>query len=169
MNPFEEYGDRCWYCRLPGQEPFGELDLELLQRCLEYARDTGQPLPDPLLRELIFEVSLLRGRRDSQLFKKPTKGTGHPRAEYIESGVVSYIRTCEELNRDPNLQDTFDPNPRQTIMRVYDITKSTIHRWMLKYEVKAVSNLNKAQLEFVISPGYVKWYRSFKPKQHKIK
>jgi hypothetical protein len=59
VNPFEKYRERCVHHPAPG-EALGELDLELLQWCFEYARNTGEPLSPELLHELIFEIRILR-------------------------------------------------------------------------------------------------------------
>jgi len=142
VNPFEEYLDRCVYARTPEQGPLDRLDLELLQQCLEYSRDTGEPLPVELLKDMIIEIRMLRSGRESELFNEGKhKPKLHPTAEGLERDAVSYILTCQKQK--------LDPHPVKTICMAYGVANSTVHRWKDQYKDSATDSLPRGRLEGV--------------------
>ena len=123
MNPTEKYFKACPIYLANGPQP----DFELVYECLKYADEYDQPLPEQLIKQLLYNMKLFKNGWESDLLKKhtATKEAAHPIAEEIERGAVLYALLSTRYG--------LDRTPVKTVCINLRVGRSTYYRWKDKY------------------------------------
>jgi hypothetical protein len=106
-----------------GEDP---LDLESLCDCFRHSIETGKPLPENLLLELLVEIERLRSGRDSELFKKAKPQFQHPSLAQLEQAAISYVAIHRRTKNDKS--------PVKTIQSASQVARQTFYAWERKYQ-----------------------------------